>query len=124
MARDGQGLPGMATMDERWLPLRNMIARVLRSRLFYLFKAVQLWGSHLIMYITVCVGAACSFYLMSTRRQQAADDAGLVLTYAFLLPYFMSTISLHFSQARSALTSLERLLEYLALPQVTATNCH
>ena len=114
----------MATMDERWLPLRNMIARVLRSRLFYLFKAVQLWGSHLIMYITVCVGAACSFYLMSTRRQQAADDAGLVLTYAFLLPYFMSTISHHFSQARSALTSLERLLEYLALPQVTATNCH
>ena len=99
MARDGQGLRGMATLgDERSLPLRNMIARVLRSRLFYLFKAVQLWGSHLIMYITVCVGAACSFYLMSTRRQQAADDAGLVLTYAFLLPYFMSTVSHHFTQ--------------------------
>jgi hypothetical protein len=98
IAMDCEGLRGIDTTDERWLPLMSMIARVLRSRLFYLFKAVQMWGSHLIMYISVCVGAACSFYLMSTRRQQAADDAGLVLTYAFLLPYFMSTVSHHFTQ--------------------------
>jgi len=41
--------------------------------------------------------------------------------------FFAAVLHVHrlaslLTQARSALTSLERLLEYLALPQVTATD--
>jgi ATP-binding cassette subfamily C (CFTR/MRP) protein 1 len=92
------------------------------SRLFFLFKSVQTWGSHVANYITVSIGASASFFLLGTRSERGTELAGLALTYSILLPYFITTVAHHFMQLRTAMASLERLLEYLGLPQEASSS--
>jgi len=86
----------------------------------FLFRVVQTWGNHLTNYIVVTVGAFTALYLMATRDARDSTTASLTMTYSLLLPYFVTTASHHFTQLRTALASLERLLEYLQLPQERA----
>ena len=90
------------------------------SNFNYLFKTIQNWGAHVTNYIICLIGAATAFYLMVTRSDRSAEIAGLMMTYSLMLPYFVSTCSHHFMQLRTAMASLERLLEYLTLPQEAA----
>lgn len=46
------------------------------SRLFFLFKSVQTWGSHVANYITVSIGASSAFFLMGTREERGTELAG------------------------------------------------
>jgi len=46
-----------------------------------------------------------------------ATRLGLAMTYSFILPYFLSVMSIIVSVTKIMLTSLERLLEYTELPQ-------
>ena len=43
--------------------------------------------------------------------------AGLVLTYTFLLPYYLAMLAMIITNLNAFFTSLERVEEYEALPQ-------
>jgi ABC-type multidrug transport system fused ATPase/permease subunit len=54
---------------------------------------------------------------MATREEHDPALAGLALTYAYVLPYYVSIVAALYTGARTSLTALERLLEFLKLPQ-------
>ena len=87
------------------------------SNFNYLFKAIQGFGFHVTNYLVVMIGAAMALYLVLTREERDPSLSALTLTYSLLLPYFATTVVHHFTMLRTAMASLERLLEYLHLPQ-------
>ena len=90
------------------------------ARLIYAQKALQTWGQHCSGHVTFALGGATSFYLVATRETRDKETAALTCTYAFMLPYFVGTIAMFVPQLRTYVACLERVLEYLHLPQEAA----
>lgn len=70
------------------------------------------------------VVAVCSAALLLTLDDKYVSNSllGLALTYAFLVPYFASTMTQVVLRMNSFFTSLERLLEYGELPQENSSE--
>ena len=62
--------------------------------------------------ISFAVSTLTAAVILARRSSFAPADAGLALTYSFLIPYFMGFFSFQISTIKSSLASLERLLQY------------
>ena len=102
------------------LPWPSMTFSDQWARLSFAVKAVHTWSMLVLTYVSSTIAAGVVFYLLATRDQFDPQLAALAITYSVIAPYFLSTASHHFTQLRTAMTSLERLLEYVDLPQEAA----
>jgi ABC-type multidrug transport system fused ATPase/permease subunit len=59
----------------------------------------------------------CALYIVLADSELSPETAALALTYSFTLPYFLMFFGFICSNVKVALTSLERVLELLAVPQ-------
>ena len=66
--------------------------------------------------VLVSLSASC-FVLFTFVNADDAAEAGLALTYASLMPYFVQTMCMVFMFLKMTFTSLERMLEFLDVPQ-------
>jgi len=84
-----------------------------------------IYMSHSFVNMSTMFSGILSFVLSSSaavvvvvkREEYSAALVGLALTYSFLVPYFLSILSVVLPMGFAALTSLERILEYSDLPQ-------
>ena len=87
------------------------------SRYNYSLRSLQTWaaiGSTVISFgMSTCTG----FYIFASREDRSLETGGLVLTYSLVLPYFLSITSETFVMVRTSFAALERMLQYLELPQ-------
>lgn len=88
--------------------------------LLYFLRSVQVWTQHMSCLSAFFLGIACTFYLTANRAWLPPEQSALAITYALIMPYFIGMGSEQFVQFRTSLASLERLLEYLHLPQEKA----
>ena len=63
-------------------------------------------------FVSFWVTAAASLAILKTSDGRNSADVGLAMSYSFVLPYFLLHFSYIISQVKTALTSLERLLQY------------
>ena len=70
--------------------------------------------AQLISFVVSCVTATS---IILQQDDFLPEDAGLALTYSFLIPYFMGFFSFQISSIKASLACLERLLEYTEVPQ-------
>ncbi|EOD30380.1 hypothetical protein EMIHUDRAFT_40958, partial [Emiliania huxleyi CCMP1516] len=87
------------------------------ARFSYLSRAMQSWYAHVGGTLVFIFGVATFFIIIGNRASFGVAEGGLALTYAVVLPYFINLISDMFVQLRTSMAALERLLEYLELPQ-------
>jgi len=75
------------------------------------------WHGLLTVYLafTVAMGAAF-FVIFNLSDKDDAAKGGLALTYASLLPYFMNMLAMMYMYCKTMFASLERLLEFLDIP--------
>eukprot|EP00746_Dinoflagellata_sp_MGD_P009749 gnl/MRDRNA2_/MRDRNA2_119928_c0_seq1.p1 gnl/MRDRNA2_/MRDRNA2_119928_c0~~gnl/MRDRNA2_/MRDRNA2_119928_c0_seq1.p1 ORF type:complete len:493 (-),score=83.94 gnl/MRDRNA2_/MRDRNA2_119928_c0_seq1:253-1680(-) len=71
--------------------------------------------------ISTSISAASGAWVLFSDTVAAAQ-AGIALTYSFLIPYFFGMGCQVAMMLKTLLTSLERLLEYIDLPQEPAWN--
>ena len=70
--------------------------------------------AQLISFVVSCVTATS---IVLQQDNFLPEDAGLALTYSFLIPYFMGFFSFQISSIKASLACLERLLECTEVPQ-------
>ena len=87
------------------------------ASLVYYQRALQTWGQHVSSHLSFLLCGTCSVYLVATREERSAELGALTLTYVLMLPYFAGLLAMLFPTMRTYLACLERLLEYLELPQ-------
>ena len=80
-------------------------------------NAVMNWGMLLTAFISFVLALSCSLIIVSLQDELGETQVGLALTYSFLIPYFLSIMSIIVPMLVAAATSLERVLEYRMLPQ-------
>uniref|UniRef100_A0A7S3LJ39 ATP-dependent transporter ycf16 n=1 Tax=Aplanochytrium stocchinoi TaxID=215587 RepID=A0A7S3LJ39_9STRA len=75
------------------------------------------WSIMMTGLISFLLALPTSMTVIFLRDTIDASKAGLALTYAFLIPYFLGILAIVLPIGFAALTSLERVLEYHQLPQ-------
>lgn len=83
----------------------------------FMARALQSWSSHVGGMLAFVLGSTTALYIVGNRSMFSAELGGLALTYAAVVPYFINIVSEMFVQMRTAFAALERLLEYMELPQ-------
>lgn len=80
-------------------------------------NAVMNWGMLLTAIISFILALSCSLIIVALQDELGEAQVGLALTYSFLIPYFLSIMSIIVPMLFASATSLERVLEYRLLPQ-------
>lgn len=75
---------------------------------------MQLFGSFIASFVSITTGVLVITVYVDVLEP---GEAGLVLSYSFLLPYFLSFIAMIITTLRAYFTALERIQEYENLPQ-------
>jgi len=75
------------------------------------------WSIMMTGLISFLLAFPASMVVVFLRDTIDASEAGLALTYSFLIPYFLGILAIVLPIGFAALTSLERVLEYYKLPQ-------
>ena len=86
----------------------------------FMALALQTWSSHVGGILAFVLGTSTALYIMGNRALFSEEKGGLALTYATVVPFFVNAVSEIFVQLRTSMAALERLLEYLDLPQEAA----
>lgn len=71
------------------------------------------WGRHMSNVVSFFISMAAALFVLLQRDAYSKTEISLVMTYAFLVPYFLMIQSLNVSHLNMNLTSLERVLEYM-----------
>lgn len=87
------------------------------NRFCYASHRITNWGRLLANGISFVVATAAALSVMFQRHSYEPTRAALAMTNSFLLPYFLSITTYLLSATFTGLTSLERLLQFQALPQ-------
>lgn len=87
------------------------------SHISYMARALQSWSSHVGGMLAFLLGSTTALYIVGNRALFTEELGGLALTYATVVPYFLNIVSEMFVQMRTSVAALERLLDYLDLPQ-------
>ena len=74
---------------------------------------MQLVGVYSSFVISVTIGA----YVVAVKTGVPVEQTALLLTYTFLIPYFMSSLAMLVTNVMVYFTSLERVREFELLPQ-------
>ena len=82
-------------------------------------KALKSWGLVNASFSAI-LSLGVGLYLIATREQHNPALSALAVTYAYVLPYYISIVVQICIQTVISLTALERLLEFLDLPQESA----
>ena len=103
---------------EAFLAARSRLAVSRWAGLSFHQKALNCWGTN-VGSLSACLLCLAATLYFTAVRGTARDGAvaALGLTYAGNVPYFVGIVSGLYAQMRQSMTSLERLLEYLKLPQ-------
>ena len=84
-------------------------------------KLLLCWGQHTGNHLTFFIALGASLSLIASRAgQSSVASAALAITNALLLPYFATFFTMIVTNARTQMACLERLLEFLSLPQEEA----
>jgi ABC-type multidrug transport system fused ATPase/permease subunit len=83
----------------------------------FITLSLQSWSSHVGGILAFILGCTTALYIVGNRSLFSQEIGGLALTYAAVVPFFINIVSEFFVQMRTAFAALERLLEYLHLPQ-------
>ena len=86
----------------------------------YMVRALQTWSSITGTCVVFFMSAATCVYVFATRSQRSLEASSLALTYALIIPYFLQICSETFVKMRTNFAALERMLQYLHLPQEPA----
>ena len=63
--------------------------------------------------ISFFISTAAAVFILAQRDQYSEGSVSISLTYAFLIPYFLSIQSSNFSFVRTSLVALGRLLKFV-----------
>ena len=80
-------------------------------------RMLYVWSFHRTAEVGFLFASAVTFVAYGTRDERSAEAGALMMTYAYVAPFFVSAAFQMVTQARAHIASLERLLEYLQLPQ-------
>ena len=82
-------------------------------------KALNSWGLVQASY-SALLSLGVALYLIATRDEHSPALVALAITYAYVVPYYISIVAQLYIACVTSLTALERLLEFLHLPQEAA----
>ena len=83
----------------------------------YFVRALQTWAGVAGTYVVFVMSTATAFYIFATRADRTLAASSLALTYAVIMPYFLAVCSDSFVTMRTNFAALERMTQYLDLPQ-------
>ena len=95
--------------------MRGCVARW--SGLSFQHKALNTWGTNISSLAACLLTLGAGLYFVATRGSNHGSLSALGLTYAGVIPYFTAIVTSLYSNMRQSMTGLDRLLEYLQLPQ-------
>jgi ABC-type multidrug transport system fused ATPase/permease subunit len=83
----------------------------------YMSSSILNWGNVLAGYIGVLLSLAAATFAVAMRKDYDSEHLALALTYCFIVPMYASFIGQVCNMVAMFYQSLERLLEYLHVPQ-------
>ena len=83
----------------------------------FIMRCLMTWANIACTALVFAMSTITAFYIMATRTERTVEASSLTLTYAIMLPYFLAVASENFVTVRTNFAALERLSQYLTLPQ-------
>jgi len=83
----------------------------------YTTRSLQIWSQVMVAILVFILSTGTATYIVATRAERAVEISALAITYAVVLPYFLSIVSESYVNTRTDFAALERLLQYMELPQ-------
>ena len=90
------------------------------AHVIYIMRCLMAWANLASTAVVFIMSTSTAFYIMATRSERPREASSLTLTYAVMLPYFLAIVSENFVTVRTSFAALERLSQYLELPQEPA----